>query len=413
MVVHSATLEINETVQARRARGDSVLHLGFGEAGLPVLPEIAEALRRSADLNSYGPVTGSAPARSSVAGHLTRRRIPTEPTQVLLAPGSKALLFALLTALPGDVVLPTPSWVTYAAQAGMTGKGVLPVPTPADTGGIPDPEILESTLATVRADGATPGILILTLPDNPTGTTADTQQLRRVCACAQRHGLTVVSDEIYRDLAEHPDALVSPATLLDDRVVVTGGLSKSLALGGWRVGFARLPDTDWGRTLMNQLVGIASEVWSSLAAPIQQAARFVFDDPNVVTDRITASRHLHLSVSRALHQVFVDAGAHCRTPTAAFYLYPDLEPWRDNLAEHGATTGAAVARYLLDHHGIAVLPGDAFGDYPTALRFRVATSLLYGNHQQQLSALGSDDPANLPWIAEALDTISTTLRTLK
>jgi aspartate aminotransferase len=412
VVVHSATLQINEEMQARRRRGERVVHLGFGEAGLPVLAEIADVLRRSAELNAYAPVTGSTAARTAVAGYLTRRGIPTEAEQVILAPGSKALLFALMSALPGDVVLPTPSWVTYAAQAALTGKRVLPVPIPAQAGGVPDPGLLETALADARADGAQPGIMVLTLPDNPTGTTADAATTAQVCATAREHGLSVVTDEIYRDLAERPEDLASPATLLDDRVAVTGGLSKNLALGGWRIGFVRIPPTSWGGQLRERLVGVASEVWSSLATPMDAAAEFVFAEPDAVTARVAASRRLHLSVSRAMYDVFTDAGASCRRPTAAFYLYPDLAPLRDAFARHGAGTAAEAASHLLDRFGIGVLPGSAFGDDPRALRFRVATSLLYGDGDQRLAALDSDDPVRLPWIAAALDEVRAALRRL-
>lgn len=413
MVVHSATLQINEAMQARRARGQPVVHLGFGEAGLPVLPEVVEALQASAHRNDYGPVTGSVRVRTSVADHLSRRGVPTRADQALVAPGSKALLFALLSVLPGDVVLPTPSWVTYAAQAAMVGKQVVPVPIPADAGGVPDSDALGLALAAARAGGAAPGVLVLTLPDNPTGTTAGAGTVARVCETAQQHGLVVIADEIYRDLAEQPEELASPATLLPDEVVVTGGLSKSVALGGWRIGFARLPASAWGERLMQRLVGVASEVWSGLAAPMQEAAAFVLDDPDVVTERVAASRRLHLRVSRAMYDVFVGAGATCRRPTAGFYLYPDLEPLRAGFAREGATDARTAAAWLLERHGIGVLPGPAFGDAPRALRFRVATSLLYGEGERRLESLRSDDPARLPWVAGALETVDTALRALR
>jgi aspartate aminotransferase len=413
VVVHSATLAINEEVQARRARGERVVHLGFGEAGLPVLPELTDLLRSCADRNAYAPVTGSAVARTAVAGYLRRRGVPTRAEQVVLAPGSKPLLFALMSVLPGDVVLPVPSWVTYAAQAALTGKRVVAVPVPASAGGVPDPDLLGPALARARADGVRPGVLVLTLPDNPTGTVADAGTVARVCSTAQEHGLVVVCDEIYRDLAEHPDEVPRPAVLLAGRVVVTGGLSKNLALGGWRIGFARLPDSRWGEEVLGRLVGVASEVWSSVATPMDAVAAFAFDEPDVVTQRVTASRRLHLAVSRAAHDVFRGCGARCRRPSAAFYLYPDLEPLRDGFTRLGADarTASGLAAHLLDRHGIGLLPGDAFGDDPAALRFRVATSLLYGEGEQRLEALYSDDPARLPWVSGALDHVRDALST--
>src|SRR5690606_19511295 len=115
-VAPSATLAINERVQARRAAGQQVLHLGFGEAGLPVLPSVARVLAEAAPLTGYPPVAGTRSARAAAAGWFARRGVATDPDQIVLAPGSKALLSAILTALPGDVVLPVPSWVSYAAQ---------------------------------------------------------------------------------------------------------------------------------------------------------------------------------------------------------------------------------------------------------------------------------------------------------
>ena len=143
----SATLAANERVQAKLEAGDPVLHLAFGEAGLPVLPSVAERLAGAAGLNGYGSVAGSAAMRSAAAGYFDRRGVPTTPEQIVVAPGSKALLFGLLSVLPGDVVLPRPCWVSYAAQAAVAGKRVIDVPIAAEAGGVPDPGALREALA--------------------------------------------------------------------------------------------------------------------------------------------------------------------------------------------------------------------------------------------------------------------------
>jgi aspartate aminotransferase len=307
-----------------------------------------------------------------------------------------------------------PSWVSYAAQASLAGKRVLPVPAPAEAGGVPDPDALEAALADARAAGLDPRVLVLTLPDNPTGTIADEELLRRVCAAAAREDVTIVSDEIYRDLAyDDPTGVVSPAELHPEGTIVTTGLSKSLALGGWRIGVARLPGTASGERLRSDLLGFASEVWSALARPMQAVAAFAFAEPPELADHLAASRRLHATVTRALHAVFVDGGAACREPTGAFYLYPDLEALRDPLARHGATSAASLGDVLLDDHDVAVLPGHHFGDDPAALRFRVAASLLYGaTAEQRWESLSSSDPLGLPWIAGALRRVRAALADL-
>src|SRR5919198_1810745 len=298
---HSATLAINEKIAARRAQGQRVVHLGFGEAGLPVLPAVAEALRAATAQNAYGPVAGSRRARESAAGYYDRRGLPTDPGRIVFAPGSKALLYGVLASLPGDVVLPTPSWVTYAAQAVLTGKRVVRVRVPEWAGSVPDPELLDHAVEKGRRDGADPRILVVTLPDNPTGTAAGADLVKRVCEIADRHQLVIVSDEIYRDLTYHQDEHLSPSVLLPERTVVTSGLSKNMALGGWRIGYARLPDGKLGDQLADHLVGVASEVWSSLATPMQSAAAYVLDEPDEVTSHIASSRRLHAAISHSVY----------------------------------------------------------------------------------------------------------------
>ncbi|MCX5414935.1 pyridoxal phosphate-dependent aminotransferase [Streptomyces sp. NBC_00059] len=412
MTSHSATLFVNEAVEARRTAGQEVLHLGFGEAGLPVPPGLDAALADARLHNAYGQVAGSPEARAAAAGWFGRRGLPTGPEQILFAPGSKPLLFALLAAIPGDVVLPCPSWVSYAAQAALLGRQVVPVPIPAAAGGIPDPGLLEEALRRAKADGARPGVLILTVPDNPTGTIAPQEQVEAVLAIAERHGLAVVSDEIYAELS-HGDPVPAPALHLPERTVVTTGLSKSLSLGGWRIGFARTPSGPWGRRLHQELTGVASETWSSLAAPMQAVAAVALEDPPEVTAHVAASRLLHARVGGAVHDRLRAAGAECRPPQGGFYLYPDFSPLRRTLHAQGVSTGAELAAVLLDRFGVATLPGSAFGDADTRLSLRVATSLLYGTgEQQRRAALHAAQPEALPWIAAALAHLEAALTAL-
>jgi aspartate aminotransferase len=98
---------------------------------------------------------------------------------------------------------------------------------------------------------------------------------------------------------------------------------------------------------------------------------------------------------------FTTAGARVLRPEGGFYIYPDFEDLREQI---GVRTSAELAALLLDRYGVGVLPGSAFGDPPEALRLRVATSLLYGEtDEQRLAALAAEEPAGLPWIAAALD----------
>ncbi len=401
----SATLAANEALAARRSRGEPVLPLAFGEAGLPAHPMLQEALAAAAASNGYGPVAGSAALRAAAAGYWQRRGLPTSPGSVVCGPGSKPLLFGLLLATGADVAVPRPSWVSYAAQAGMVGT--LPhfvAPAPGE-GGICDPDALAAAVASARRAGREIRSVVVTLPDNPTGRLPRPATVRAFCEVAAELDLIIISDEIYRDLVHDPAApVLSPAAVAPQRTVVTTALSKTFAVGGWRIGVARLPESPLGAWLRGQLVGIGSEIWSAPAAPIQQAAALAFSEPEDLLERVRRSRCLHASVCRAVAGICRGAGLDVPQPQASFYVYPDFGPWRDHLARsHGVTTSAGLAGLLLDRYGAGTLPGSAFGEPDETLRLRLATGLLYGeDDEQQEAALAAEDPLALPWIAAEL-----------
>ena len=398
----SATLAANETMDARRRRGEPVLPLAFGEAGLPAHQVLRAALAQAAGCNSYGPVAGHGPLREAAASYWARRGLPTEAEAVICGPGSKALLFGLTAAIGGDVAVTRPSWVSYAAQAALSGRTAHFVP---GAGGVPDADLLAQAVVAARAAGNPIRSVIMTLPDNPTGLLAPAAAVRALCSVAESHDLVIISDEIYRDLVHDPDApFTSPAVICPERTVVTTGLSKNLALGGWRLGVARLPAGGFGRELRDRLLGIGSEIWSAPAGPVQRAAALAFSEPPVLAARVADSRRLHGSVARAVAARFAAAGAAVPAPQAAFYLYPDFSPLADVLlGRHGITSDESLAAVLLREYGVGVLPGSAFGEDGGRLRLRVATAMLYGETDaERHAALSSADPCSLPWIAASL-----------
>jgi aspartate/methionine/tyrosine aminotransferase len=405
----SATLRMNEQMQDFVAHGIPALNLGFGECGLPVLPVLRELVAAGSAENAYPAVQGSLAARRAIAGYFSRRGIPSEAGLCTVAPGSKPILYALLATLSGDLVLPRPSWVSYANQSRALGKPVIWVDAPADCGGIPDPDQLEAALDEARAAGRDPRILLLTSPDNPTGTVAGGEQMRALVRIAAEQNLTIISDEIYRDLAYSPADYVSPAELAPDRTIVTSGLSKNLALGGWRVGVARFPVTDRGREQLARFVGFASELWSGMPVFLEPVVEYTFSEPADVVERIAASRRLHQAVSTAIAGVLRDAGARVGLPEGGFYLYPSFRGTA--LAErlHAATDEELSSR-LLDRERVGVLPGTCFGDDPTQLRVRVVTAMVYGaSDPERLATLRAADPLQAPPVVAALERLRNVL----
>ena len=386
--------------------------LGFGEASIPVHPDLVERLRRHAADGGYGPVAGVPELLDAAAGYWSRRGVVTEAGQVVSGPGSKPLLFAIFEALGGPVLLPRPSWVSYAAQNRILGQTTRSVPVRRDQGGVPDPAALAEAAARLRAEGTPATSVLVTIPDNPTGTTASPALVRELCRVAEEQDLTIISDEIYLDLVHDDREVLTPAQVLPDRTITTTGLSKSLAVGGWRIGVARFPDPLTG--VRERVTSVASELWSAPAHPVQLAAAWAFGEPRQLLDHVQASRLLHGRVARAVAAVLREGGAEVPEPSGGFYLYPDLAPVAHQLAARDITTGSDLARALLETHGVATLPGVAFGDPDERLALRIAIPMLYGTtDEDRLEALASDDPPTLPWIAESLASLDQALADLR
>lgn len=374
----SPTLEINEAIARRRAAGRDIIHLGFGEASVPLHPTLRAALGAYARATSYAPVLGLPALRQAIAAYLARERaLAADPDRVAVAPGSKPLLYAIVQSLAGDVLLPVPSWVSYAPHARLAGRRVIPVATdPADHHRL-TPDALAAATARARHAGADPRILIVNTPSNPTGGMLARDDVEALAAWARRTGVTILSDEIYAELAHGWRAHVSPAAFYPEGTIVTGGLSKGFAAGGWRLGYALFPDSPAGRQLLSAVRALASEIWSSAATPVQEAAITAFAPDDEIHAYVRRAARLYAHATGRLHATLTRLAVPCPRPAAAFYLYPDFAPWRAPLAARGVTTSADLARLLLDEHDIATLPGAAFGEEPDVLRLRLATSLLF------------------------------------
>jgi aspartate aminotransferase len=273
-------------------------------------------------------------------------------------PGQQAAAIRLLLAIGGDVALPRPSWVSYAAQAALAGARPHFVPAPPGQGGIPDPGALAAAAGAAAAAGRPIRSVLVTLGDNPTGQVPSPATVAALCEVAAARGLIIICDEIYRDLIHDPATpVLSPAQAAPEQTVITTGLSKNLALGGWRIGVARMPAGPLGRRLRKALLGAGSQIWPAPCAPVQHAAALGFTEPPPITSRVTASRALHAHVAAAVAAVCANAGLIVPPPQAGFYVYPDFEPWRDHLQDqYQVTTSAALARLLLDRYGAATLP---------------------------------------------------------
>ncbi len=376
----SATLAINAKISELLAEGHPVLHLGFGEARFPVHPKILAAFRENATARSYLPVPGLRELRTQIAGYYRRKfQIESTAEQVIVGSGSKTLLFAAMQALTGDVLLPAPTWVSYDVQAYLTGKAVTWVPTRLEDNHCLTAAGLAAGLEAARNAGQSPSILVLNSPGNPTGVVYPPALLAELAEVARAENLVIISDEIYAMTTYGDTPHVSMAHYYPERTIVTGGLSKHLSLGGWRLGVAVLPPGDFGAELHRYMTAVAGAIWTTAAAPVQYAAVVAYsDDPDIDAYAEVCTR-IHGAITGYLYETLHALAVPCPKPSGGFYVYPSFAPWRETLAaKHNVHTSQDLARFLLDEEHLATLPGTDFGATPEDLTLRLATSYLYG-----------------------------------
>ena len=371
----SATLSMNEQVREMWETGRDVYHLGFGESRFPVHPKLAEALRKNVHQRSYLPALGIRELREAIAQFYQRKfQIAVSPNQVVVGPGSKALLYALVMALGEEVILPYPSWVSYAPQAHILGKPVLWVPMRPEHGYSLDIEVLRQRMEEDKEEWGNPELLIVNSPHNPTGTMMPPQKVQALADYARAEQLMVLSDEIYALTAHGHIPHESVAQHYPEGTIVLGGLSKHLSLGGWRLGVAILPAGRTGEALRKALQNIASSIWSSATAPVQYAALVAYGGDPDIEEYMDLCRRMHAIRTRYLYDKLVDAGIPCVEPSGAFYLFPSFSQWRVPLAGCGVQTSDELSMYLLEKYELATLPGSAFGSPPQDLSLRLSSS---------------------------------------
>nr|UMZ45364.1 hypothetical protein [Paramyrothecium roridum] len=426
----SATLEINESVQQRLARGLGIVHLGFGEATFPIQKDVAAAHREASDVTSYLPVAGLMKLRQSIARFQSRRLGSTiKAEQVVVAPGSKPLLFAFFDILDGDILLPRPSWLSYEQQILHAGKRLFWVETDEEDRHTITESSLESTYQQAVADGGSPRIMLINSPSNPTGQAFTSDTVDMIARFCKSHNIILISDEIYSDITFDGERKASPCSggrLQTGKMILTGGLSKTYSAGGWRIGYAILPETQFGQRLQTAVLAYASECWSAASAPAQEAAAVAFDTRpamDLYREQVTL---LHRRCTSELYKALLGLGLAVAEPKGAFYVYPSFHPFTEQLQARGIKSSAQLSRWLIEECGIATLPGSVFGEDDAGLpggryRLRMATSYLYFRSKEErydqgydlLASASEGSPIKLPLLDEAICALEKAVSKLK
>jgi len=365
----SPTLAINELSKKLEAEGKHIYRMGLGQSPFPVPIPVVEALRMHAHEKDYLAVNGLDILREAVARfHRQIDSVDIDPKNILIGPGSKELMFLLQLVYYGDIILPTPCWVSYAPQAQIIGRNIRLIHTTFENKWLITPEQLETYLSSEN-DQYRPRLLVLNYPSNPHGGTYSVDELERIAKIAQKHEMIILSDEIYGQL-HHEGRHVSIARFYPERTVISSGLSKWCGAGGWRLGTFAFPSTlDW---LMNSMAAVASETYTSVSAPIQYAAVRAFQGGIVIERYLCHARRILSYIGKRSAEILNRAGIKVHTPEGAFYLFVDFSEYSEDLVQRGVVDSKTLCEKLLHETGVAILPGESFRRPAEELAARLA-----------------------------------------
>jgi aspartate aminotransferase len=365
----SATIAINERTLRMREAGRDVIRLGLGQSPFPVPEPVVDELRRQAHQKNYQAAKGDPRLREAVAHfHARHDGMETDSDHVLIGPGSKELMFLLQLVYYGELLVPSPCWVSYTPQARIIGRQVALLPTGYDDRWRITPDALEAHCHK-HGDPFRPRILILNYPGNPEGCTYTAEELRELADVSSRYGIIVLSDEIYGQL-HHKGEHCSIAKYCPERTIISSGLSKWCGAGGWRLGTFAFPKSlGW---LLDAMTAVASETFTSVSAPIQCASVRAFEGGPEIEAYLVKVRCILRALGNSLAETLRESGLRVHSPEGGFYLFVDFTPHAEKLQARGIHTSAQLCEQLLIDTGVAILPGVVFERPEAELTARVA-----------------------------------------
>jgi aspartate/methionine/tyrosine aminotransferase len=360
---------VDAKAKALKAAGRPVIGFGAGEPDFPTPGYIVDAAIQAAKEpknHRYTPVAGLPELRAAVAAKTLRDSgYAVDAGQVLITNGGKQAVYNAFATLldPGDEVLViAPYWTTYPEAIQLAGGVMVVVATDETTGYLASVDQLEAA-RTPRTK-----VLLFVSPSNPTGAVYPSAEVEAIGRWAARHGLFVVTDEIYEHLTYDGIQNVSIASAvpeLGDRVVVLNGVAKTYAMTGWRVGWMiAAPD------LIKAASNLQSHATSNVANVSQIAAlAAVSGDLAAVDEMRTAFDRRRKLIVGLLNDI---PGIVCPTPGGAFYVYPQVKGLIGRpIGGRTAANSAELATLILEEAEVAAVPGEAFGT-PGYLRFSYA-----------------------------------------
>ncbi|MFA6187650.1 MAG: pyridoxal phosphate-dependent aminotransferase [Sulfuricurvum sp.] len=359
----SITIAISTLAQELKAQGKDIISFSAGEPDFDTPQVIKDAAIRAINegFTKYTAVDGIPELKAAIAHKLLRDNgLSYKPNQIIVNNGAKHSLYNLFatTIQAGDeVIIPAPYWVTYPELVQYCGGTVVEIMTDDNSGFKITPEQLKNAL--------TPNtkMLILTSPSNPTGAIYSRDELVALGKVLEGTNVLVASDEMYEKLI-YDGEFVSAASVSDDmfgRTITINGLSKSVAMTGWRFGYMASAHTE----IIQATKKLQSQSTSNINSITQKAA-IVGLNGEADADIESMRQAFKARRDEAVKLFNEIEGLSVLSPAGAFYLFVNIKAISNDSME--------FCKGLLEDQGVAVIPGLGFGS-EGYFRFSFATDI--------------------------------------
>jgi aspartate aminotransferase len=341
----SSTLKINEISRELESEGKKIFKFGFGQSPFQIPSAIVNELKNNAHQNKYLSMQGLKELREVVAKYTSiKKDYNYNSKNVIIGPGSKELMFLLQVIFDGEIILPAPSWVSYAPQAVLGRNKIQTIQTKRENNWFPTGTEIEQV---ILKDKNKNYLLFLNSPNNPSGQVCE--NLEEISQIAKKYNLIILSDEIYSELS-FEEGFKSIANFCPEKTIISTGLSKWCGAGGWRLGYFIIPEAL--KELSDSLKILASETFSSVSAPIQYAAIAAYSNNH--DEYINNSRSILKAVGEYVYENLKSNKININKPQGGFYLMPEFLTEKFSTAEE-------MCSNILEETGVALLPGSDFG----------------------------------------------------
>ena len=341
----SSTLLINEESKKLEKKGKKIFKFGFGQSPFDIPEDIVEELKNNAHQNKYLPMQGLPELRSTIAKYMSKEKnYEYDADQIIIGPGSKELMFLLHILFDGDVILPAPSWVSYAPQALIGRNKVHWIQTKRQNNWFPTSQQIENIILKNNKKNY---LLFINSPNNPSGQVCE--NLSEISYLTKKYNLIILSDEIYSELSFEKN-FKSISNYCPEKTIISTGISKWCGAGGWRLGFFIIPKSL--KKINEKIKVLASETFSSVSAPVQYAVISAYKNDH--RDYIKKSKDILKNVGEYVYDNLKSNNVLISKPKGGFYLMPEF-------TNKIFSSSQEMCKIILRDTGVALLPGSDFG----------------------------------------------------